>query len=48
MYFRLSKAGYGTVAEIKEWNAREVLQAIHYEEFQADYENTYVEMNRNP
>ncbi len=43
---RLVKAGYGSLAEVKEMDAREVLQAIHYENFQADYENAYLEINK--
>lgn len=39
--------GYGTLAEVKQLTAREVLQAIAYDEFLSDYEAAYVEMNRN-
>lgn len=46
IYFRLSKAGYGTVNEIEEWEARKVLQAIHYEGFCYDYEAAYIEVNK--
>jgi len=43
---RLVKAGYGSLKEVKEMGAREVLQALHYERFLDEYENAYVEMNK--
>jgi hypothetical protein len=46
IYFRLVKAGYGTLAEVKVMNAREVLQALSYEKFCSDYELAYLEINR--
>jgi hypothetical protein len=42
----LAKAGYGSVNEIEQWDARRVLQALYYEEFLSDYESTYVELNK--
>ena len=46
IHFRLVKAGYGSYEEVKKMNAREVLQAINYEKFCVDYENSYLEINR--
>jgi hypothetical protein len=34
----LVKAGYGSLAEVQEMDARTVLQALNYEKFCADYE----------
>jgi len=44
--FRLAKAGYGSVREIQEWDARMVLQALHYEQFVDDYERAYIELHK--
>jgi hypothetical protein len=46
IFFRLAKAGYASVNEIETWDARKVLQALHYEKFCVDYENVFVEMNK--
>lgn len=46
-FFRLVKAGYGPLSEVKKMTAREVLQALAYEHFVTDYENAYVEMNHD-
>ena len=35
--FKLVKAGYGNLEDVKKMNAREALQALHYEGFLADY-----------
>jgi len=40
---RLVKAGYGTLKEVKEMNAREVIQALNYESFVNDYQQAYLE-----
>lgn len=40
------KAGYGTLKEVEDMDARTVLQALHYEKFISDYESAYVELNR--
>ena len=42
---RLVKAGYGSLGEVKQMTAREVLQALNYEDFLADYESAYLELN---
>lgn len=39
------EAGYGSLAEVRELTAREVLQALNYLEFRADYEAKYLELN---
>jgi hypothetical protein len=46
IYFRLAKAGYGSVSEIAEWDARTVLQALNYEKFIDDYERAWLELNK--
>jgi len=46
VYFRLAKAGYGSVNEIEQWDARRVLQALAYERFCYDYESAYMELNK--
>jgi len=46
IYFRLAKAGYGSVNEIAEWDAKTVLQALNYENFVNDYELAYYELNK--
>jgi len=46
IFFRLSKAGYGSVNEIEKWDARKVLQALAYEVFCSDYEAAWLELNK--
>lgn len=46
LYFRLVKMGYGSFNEVRELDARVVLQAFHYEKFCSDYESAYVELNK--
>lgn len=46
LFFKLSKAGYGTVDELEKWNARKVLQALAYENFCDEYETTFMELNK--
>ena len=43
---RLVKSGYGSLREVKEMTAREVMQALHYETFLENYESSYLELNR--
>lgn len=47
MMLKLSKAGYGSLNELKEWSAREVLQALNYEKFLGDYESSFLELNKH-
>lgn len=47
IYFKLSKAGYGSVNEIEKWDVRKVLQALNYEKFVSDYEHAHMEVNKN-
>lgn len=47
IYYKLSKTGYGSVNEIENWDARKVLQALHYESFCYDYETAYIEINKD-
>jgi hypothetical protein len=43
----MCKLGYASgMSEARELDARTVLQALNYEEFVSDYEQTFVEMNR--
>lgn len=37
-------AGYGSLKEVKEMNSREVLQALNFLSFKADFERTYADM----
>ena len=46
IYLKLSKAGYGFVNEIEQWDARKILQALNYEKFCDDYESAFVELNK--
>jgi hypothetical protein len=45
-FLKLSKAGYGRLDEIEKWDSRKVLQALYYENFLADYQDTYLERNK--
>jgi hypothetical protein len=42
----LSKAGYGSLKEMEEMDARAVIQALGYETFTSDYEAAYMELNK--
>lgn len=48
MFLRLCKEGYGpTPRDIEEkMNAREVIQALYYESFLSDYEQAFVQVNK--
>lgn len=46
VFFRLAKAGYGSLREVQQMTAREVLQAISYEKFCVDFESAYLEMRK--
>jgi len=46
VYFQLVKAGYGSLREVKEMDVREVIQALHFEKFNSDYQAAYFEVNR--
>lgn len=41
------KAGYGNLKEVKEMTAREVLQALYYEDFVSNYERAYLKKVEN-
>jgi hypothetical protein len=43
---RLVKMGCGSLSEVQGMDAFEVLQAINYEKYCADYEAAYIEINR--
>lgn len=43
IFIRLSKAGYGTIEDIKRMNAREVIQAMAYENYLSDYQEAMLE-----
>jgi hypothetical protein len=42
----LVKAGYGSLNEVRELDARTVLQALNFEKFTGDYEAAYLELNK--
>ena len=42
----LSKAGYGTPEQIMEMNAEIVMSALDYENFKNEYEQEYMQLNR--
>ncbi len=46
IHFRLAKAGYGSVAEVEQWGARKVLQALHHETFLVEYDLAFLEINK--
>lgn len=43
---RLSKAGYGTVEQILQLDALQVMTLIHYETFVNEYEEEFVQLNK--
>jgi len=47
IFFKLVKCGYGSLSEVKEMNAEEVLQALFYESFCSDYQSAYLEASKN-
>lgn len=38
--------GLGSLQEVRELDARVVLQAFNYQKFKGDYERSYLELNR--
>jgi hypothetical protein len=38
--------GYGSLREVKEMTAREVIQALYYDTFLNEYEAEYIYLNR--
>lgn len=46
IHFRLVKAGYGSLEEVKEMDARTVLQALNFEKFCNDYDLAYLELSK--
>ena len=46
IYFRLVKMGMGDFFTVQKMSAREVVQALYYEQFLSDYEAAYLELNR--
>ena len=45
---RLAKEGFGTPEQIENMRTDIVLDALQYSTFLADYEATYVELNKEP
>lgn len=45
--FALSKAGYGSLAEIEAWDTDQFLDAIEFEQISADIQAHKMEMSRN-
>ena len=46
IYFRLVKMGMGDFFTVQKMTAREVVQALYYEQFLSDYEAAYIELNK--
>lgn len=47
IFFKLCKSGYAnSISDAKTLTAREVLEALNYEQFICDYEDTYMELNK--
>lgn len=47
IYFRLCDAGYAqSIADAAKLDARTVIQALYYEKFKSDYEQAYIEINK--
>lgn len=46
VHLRLVKAGYGSIQEVRELDARTVLQALNYEKFSDDFERAFMELNK--
>jgi hypothetical protein len=40
------KEGFGSLAEVRQMDAREVLQAMNYVKFNSEFEDAYLEMSR--
>ena len=47
-HLMLSRAGYGSLLEVEQWDARKVLQALNYEKFRNDYEAAHFKSLREP
>ena len=45
--FRIVKLGYGTLEQVKNFTAREVIQILKYEDFISNYERIVVERQKN-
>lgn len=45
--FALSKAGYGSLAEIEAWDTDQFLDAIEFEQISADIQAHKIEVARN-
>lgn len=45
IHIKLVKGGYGSLSEVKKMDAREVIQALAYENFLIDYENAIYDLN---
>jgi len=43
---KLVRAGYGDIEVVKRMNSREVLQALAYEKYLIDYQDSYTELNK--
>lgn len=45
--FRLVKLGYGSLEEVKQFTAREVIQILKFEEFVSNYEKIVIDRQKN-
>jgi hypothetical protein len=43
---KLVKVGLGSLSEVREMDARTVLQALNFEKFCSDFEAAYMELNK--
>ena len=44
-HIRLVRYGYGSLKEVREFDAREVLRILQYENFISDYQEAYLQLN---
>lgn len=47
IFLRLSKSGYGSLNEIRDWDSETVLSALQYDIFIRDLEEAFFEMNKD-
>lgn len=46
LHLRVTKAGYGSLNEVEEFDARKMLQILNYENFISDYESAFLELSK--
>lgn len=45
IFLKLSRAGYGSLAEVEQMDAHHILQAVNYEKFLSEFEASFVHIN---